>query len=82
MSLFFFCCLLRYMLQRFLYKAGTALSRGLATYAFNVSFGHPKYCFLTVRTPKCLGQDLLMMTTLEDSACSVTPTIQSKQLMA
>ena len=42
--------------------------RGLATYASNVSFGHTDHCFLTVRTPKSLGQDLLMMTILEDSA--------------
>ena len=33
--------------------------RGLAT---NVSFGHPEHYFLTVWTPKSLGQDLLMMT--------------------
>ena len=38
--------------------------------------------FETVWTPKGLGQDLLMMTILEDSACSVTPTIQTKQLLA
>ena len=25
-----------------------------------MSFGHPKHCFLTVWTPKSLGQDLLM----------------------
>ena len=56
--------------------------RGLATYASSVSFGQPEHCFLTVWTPKSLGQDLLMMTILEDSACSVTPTIQTKQLLA
>ena len=38
--------------------------------------------FLTVWTPKSLGQDLLMMTILENSTCSVTPTIQTKQLLA
>ena len=37
-----------------------------------MSFGHPEHCLLTVWTPKSLGQDLLMMTILEDSACSVT----------
>ena len=36
--------------------------RGIATYASNVSFGHPEHYFLTVCTPKSLGQDLLMMT--------------------
>ena len=58
-----------------------AHSRGLATYASSVSFGHIEHCFLTVWTPKSLGQDLLMMTILEDSACSVTPTIQIKRLL-
>ena len=57
-------------------------NRGLATYASSVSFGHPEHYFLTVWTTKILGQDLLMMTILEDSACSVTPTIQTKQLLA
>ena len=57
-------------------------TRGLATYVSSVSFGHPEHCFLTVWTPKSLGQDLLMMTILEDSTCSVTPTIQTKQLLA
>ena len=47
-----------------------------------MSFGHPEHFFLTVWTPKSLGQYLLMMTILEDSACSVTPTIQTKQLLA
>ena len=50
-------------------------TRGLATYASSVSFGHPEHCFLTVWTPKSLGQDLVMMTILEDSAYSFTPTI-------
>ena len=54
----------------------------LATYASSVSFGHPEIWYLTVWTPKSLGQDLLMMTILEESACSVTPTIQTKQLLA
>ena len=54
----------------------------LATYASSVSFGHPEHFFSTVWTAKSLGQDLLMMTILEDSACSVTPTIQIKQLLA
>ena len=57
-------------------------NRGLAIYVSSVSFGHPEHYFLTVWTPKILGQDLLMMTILEDSACSVTPTIQTKQLLA
>ena len=57
-------------------------TRGLATYASSMSFGHTEHCFLTVWTPKSLGQDLLMTTILEDSACSVTPTIQTKQLLA
>ena len=56
--------------------------RGLATYASSVSSGHAEHCFLTVRAPKSLGQGLLMMTILEDSACSVTPTIQTEQLLA
>ena len=56
--------------------------RGLATYASSMSFGYPEHCFLSVWTPKSLGQDLLMMTILEDSACSVTPIIQTKQLPA
>ena len=57
-------------------------SRGLATYESSVSFGHPEHCFLTVWTPKSLGLDLLMMAILEDSACGVTPTIQTKQFLA
>ena len=57
-------------------------SRGLATYVSSVSLGHLDHCFLTVWTPKGLGQDLLMMTILEDSAWSVTPTIKTKQLLA
>ena len=56
--------------------------RGLATYASSVSSGHPEHWFRTVSTPKGLSQDLLMMTILEDSACSVTPTTQTKQLLA
>ena len=57
-------------------------ARGLATYASSVSFGHPEHCLLTMWTLKGLGQDLLMMTILEDSACCVTPTILTKQLLA
>ena len=63
------------MLRLFLAKVLTikdakileTLSRGLATYASSMSFGHPEHCFLTVWTPKSLGQDLLMMTILEDT---------------
>ena len=40
------------------------VTRGLAAYASNVSFGQPERCFLTVWTPKSLCQDLLMMTFL------------------
>ena len=58
------------------------MTRGLATYSSSVSFGHPEHYFLTVWTPKSLGQDVLMMTILEESTCSVTPTIQTKQLLA
>ena len=36
----------------------------------------------TVWTPKSLSQNLLMMTILGDNACNVTPTIQTKQLLA
>ena len=61
---------------------GGPLARGLATYGSSVSFGHPEHCYLTVWTPKSLGQDLLMMTIIRNSACSVTPTIQTKQLLA
>ena len=42
----------------------------------------PRTLFLAVWTPKCLGQDLLMMTIFEDSASSVTASIQTKQLLA
>ena len=57
---------------------------GLATlsYVSSMSFGHPGHRFMTVWTPKSLGHDLLMTTILEDSACSVTATIQTKQLLA
>ena len=58
---------------------GRHMARGLATYA-SMSFGHPEHCFLTVWTPKSLGPDFLMMEILEDSVCSVTPTIHTKQL--
>ena len=43
-----------------------AHGRGLATYASSVSFGSIEHFFLTVWTPKSLGQDLLMMTILEE----------------
>ena len=41
------------------------LIRGLDAYASSVSFGHAEHCFLTVWTPKCLCQNLLMMTFLK-----------------
>ena len=54
----------------------------MSTNASSMPFGHPKHCFLTIWTPKSLGQDLLMMTILEDGACSITPTIQPKQSLS
>ena len=53
-------------------------ARGLATYACSMSFGHPERCLLSLDT-KSFGQDLLMMTILEDGACSsLRTTIPSK----
>ena len=54
------------------------MCRGIATYASSVSFGHPEHYFLTFWTPKSLGQDLLMMTILEDNL-HVVSLLQYKQ---
>ena len=42
-----------------------------------MSFGHPEHYFLTVWTPKSLGQDLLMMKIIEDSV--IVSFLQYKQ---